>query len=127
MAHRNARATVYARRLIVERHRSGWPAARIAEQLGVSRATVHKWIGRYRDQGEAGLADRPSRPHTTPRRTSAETETRVLALRTRIRRGAVYLAGEVPGRRARPGRLDRRADPSPPPGAGAGRGRPDHR
>ncbi len=42
MAHRNARTTVYARRLIVERHRAGWPAARIADQLGVSRATVHK-------------------------------------------------------------------------------------
>ena len=95
MAHRNARTTVYARRLIVERHRAGWPAARIAEQLGVSRATVHKWIGRHRDQGEAGLADRPSRPHTMPRRTPAETETRVLALRTQIRRGAVYLAGEL--------------------------------
>jgi transposase-like protein len=51
VAHRNARTTVYARQLIVERHRSGWPAARIAEQLGVSRTTVHKWIRRHREEG----------------------------------------------------------------------------
>jgi hypothetical protein len=30
VAHANARTTVYARRLIVERRRAGWPAARIA-------------------------------------------------------------------------------------------------
>ena len=95
MAHRNARTTVFARRLIVERHRGGWPAARIAEQLGVSRATVHKWISRYREHGEAGLEDRPSRPHTSPTRTPAETETRVLDLRAQARRGAVFLAGEL--------------------------------
>ena len=95
MAHRNARTTIYARRLIVQRHHGGWPAARIAEQLGISRATVHKWIARHNAEGDAGLADRPSRPHTMPTRTPAETETRVLALRTKTRRGAAYLAGEL--------------------------------
>ena len=95
MAHRNARTTVFARRLIVERHQAGWPAARIAEQLGVSRATVHKWISRYRAEGLAGLEDRPSRPHRTPTRTPAAVETRVLQARAEIRRGAVYLAGEL--------------------------------
>jgi transposase InsO family protein len=95
VAHRNARTTVYARRLIVERHRAGWPAARIAEQLGISRATVHKWIRRHRDEGEAGLADRSSRPHTSPTRTPAAVEARVLAARAEIHRGAVYLAGEL--------------------------------
>ncbi|SHK13332.1 leucine-zipper of insertion element IS481 [Pseudonocardia thermophila] len=62
MAHRNARTTVYARRLMVQRHLAGWSQARIAEQLGVSRPTVSKWIGRYRAEGEAGLEDRSSRP-----------------------------------------------------------------
>jgi uncharacterized protein YjcR len=42
----NAATAAYARRLIVERFLAGWPAARIAEQLGVSRATVHKWVRR---------------------------------------------------------------------------------
>ena len=95
MGHRNARTTVYARRLMVQRHLAGWPQARIAEQLGVSRPTVSKWISRYRDEGQAGLEDRSSRPHTTPTRTDPATEAQILALRERERRGAVYLAGEL--------------------------------
>jgi len=95
VAHRNARTTVYARRLIVERHTAGWPAARIAEQLGVSRATVHKWIRRHREEGPVGLEDRSSRPYEMPARTAAAVETQVLAMRAQLRRGAVYLAGEL--------------------------------
>jgi transposase len=95
VTHRNARTTVYARRLIVERFLAGWPAARIAEQLGVSRATVYKWIRRYRAEGRAGLADRSSRPHRSPGRVSAEVEDRVLALRATARRGPVFLAREL--------------------------------
>jgi transposase InsO family protein len=95
MAHRNARTTVYARRLMVQRHLAGWPQARIAEQLGVARATVSKWIGRYRAEGESGLEDRSSRPHTSPTRTDPTTEAQILALREREHRGAVYLAGEL--------------------------------
>jgi transposase InsO family protein len=110
VAHRNARTTIYARKLIVERHLAGWPAARIAEQLGISRATVYKWIARHDAEGEAGLADRPSRPHTMPTRTSSEVETRVLALRTEIRRGAVYLAGELGLVASTVGRILRRHD-----------------
>jgi transposase InsO family protein len=86
---------VYGRRLIVERFLGGWPAARIAEQLGVSRATVHKWIRRYREEGLAGLADRSSRPRSCPTRTSARVEARVLALRAQARRGPVFLAGRL--------------------------------
>jgi transposase InsO family protein len=95
MAHRNARTTVYARRLMVQRHLAGWPQARIAEQLGVSRPTVSKWIGRYRAEGWAGLEDRSSRPHTTPNRVDPATEAQILTLRERERRGAVFLAGEL--------------------------------
>ena len=95
MAHRNARTTVYARRLIVERRLAGWPAARIAEQLGISRATVHKWLRRHRDEGWPGLADRSSRPHTTPTRTPLQVETQILALRRHAHRGPVFLAGQL--------------------------------
>jgi transposase InsO family protein len=93
--HRNARLTVHARLLLVERFRGGWPQARIAEQLGVSRGTVRKWIGRFDAEGPAGLEDRCSRPHTSPTRTTHEVEAQVLALREASRRGAVYLAGEL--------------------------------
>ncbi len=95
MAHANARTTVYARRLMVERRRAGWPPARIAEQLGVSRATVHKWLRRHRQEGGAGLADRSSRPHTCPTRTPAQVETQILDLRRQHRRGPVFLAGKL--------------------------------
>jgi transposase len=95
MAHRNARTTVYARRLMVQRHLGGWPQARIAEQLGVSRPTVSKWIGRYRAEGWDGLEDRSSQPRTTPTRTDPAVEAQILALRKQERRGAVYLAGEL--------------------------------
>ena len=95
MPHRNARLTVYARLLLVERFRAGWPQARIAEQLGVSRGTVRKWIDRYEAEGLAGLEDRSSRPHLSPRRTGAEVEAQVLELRDGSRRGAVFLAGEL--------------------------------
>jgi transposase InsO family protein len=93
--HRNARLTVHARVLIVERRAAGWPQARIAEQLGVSRGTVAKWLDRYDTEGPAGLEDRSSRPHTTPHRTSSQVETRVLELRRDRHRGAVFLAGEL--------------------------------
>jgi transposase InsO family protein len=95
MAHRNARLTPYARRLLVERYLGGWPAARIAEQLGISRATVYKWVRRYRAEGWAGLVERSSRPHRCPTRTSIPVENRVLELRRIHHRGPVFLAGQL--------------------------------
>ena len=81
-AHRNARLTVHGRRLLVERVLAGRPVADVAAKMGVSRATGYKWLARYRAQGEAGLHDRSSRPCSSPRRTPAEVEARVVALRT---------------------------------------------
>ncbi|MFI6210344.1 IS481 family transposase, partial [Streptomyces sp. NPDC051041] len=82
MSHRNARLTVHGRRLLVERVRSGRPVAHVAAEMGVSRTTAHKWIRRWRAQGEAGLYDRPSRPRTTPHRTAPTIEALVCAVRT---------------------------------------------
>ncbi|OSC76745.1 IS481 family transposase [Streptomyces sp. BF-3] len=81
MPHRNARLTVFGRRLLVERVRSGRPVAHVAAEMGISRATAHKWIRRWRAEGEAGLHDRSSRPHTTAHRTAAAVEDRVCELR----------------------------------------------
>jgi hypothetical protein len=69
MAHRNARLTEFGRLLLVQRITElGWPPAQAAESLGVSRATAYKWLGRYRAEGPAGLADRPPpRGRTTAR------------------------------------------------------------
>lgn len=95
MSHANARTNLFARRLIVERVAAGWPPAQVAEQLGISRATVYKWLRRYDEGGDAALADRSSRPIRTPARTSAKVEHTVLAARRRRKRGAVVLAAEL--------------------------------
>ena len=95
MSHANARTNVFARRLMVERVAAGWPAAHVAEQLGVSRATVYKWLRRYAQGGVAALADRSSRPIRMPNRTSQRVEQKVLAARRRRKRGAVVLAAEL--------------------------------
>ena len=81
MSHRNARLTVFGRQLLVERIRSGRPVAHVASEMGISRATAHKWMRRWRAEGEAGLHDRSSRPRTTPHRTPAALEAKVCDLR----------------------------------------------
>lgn len=71
MSHINARTNVFTRRLFVERVAAGWAPVHVAEQLGISRATVYKWLHRHAVGGEAALADRSSRPHRMPVRTRA--------------------------------------------------------
>ncbi|HQC75948.1 MAG TPA: IS481 family transposase [Mycobacterium sp.] len=95
MSHANARTNLFARRLIVERVAAGWPPAHVAEQLGISRSTVYKWLRRYDQGGEAALADRSSRPIRMPHRTPQRVEHKVLAARRRRKRGAVVLAAEL--------------------------------
>jgi transposase InsO family protein len=95
VVHASARTNLFARRLMVERVAAGWPAAHVAEQFGVSRATVHKWLRRHAQGGDAALADRSSRPVRMPARTPARVEQKVLAARRRRRRGAVVLAAEL--------------------------------
>ncbi len=92
MAHANARTTVYARKLIVARVLAGHRPGEVAKQLGISRQTVHKWLRRWRAEGAAGLADRSSRPHRIPRRTSPETVARIIAARREHHAGPLRLA-----------------------------------
>ncbi|MET8633933.1 leucine zipper domain-containing protein, partial [Streptomyces sp. NPDC004680] len=70
MPHRNAPLTETGRlrlaRCVVD---DGWPLRRAAERFQVSPTTAQRWADRYRRRGEAGLADRSSRPHHSPRRT----------------------------------------------------------
>ncbi|WP_188945033.1 IS481 family transposase, partial [Nakamurella endophytica] len=95
MSHGNARTTVHGRQLIVDRYRAGWKQAHIAAAMGVSRKCVRTWITRYAAEGPAGLLDRSSRPHTSPTRTAAEVEDRIVQLRTHERRGPDWLAAEL--------------------------------
>jgi transposase InsO family protein len=95
VSHGNARLTVHGRKLIVARYQAGWAQAHIAAAMGISRKCVRTWITRYDTEGEAGLADRSSRPHTSPTRTSVETEDRIIELRHRQRRGPAWLGAEL--------------------------------
>jgi transposase InsO family protein len=87
VAHPRPRLSVFSRQLLVGRVEAGWPAAHVAEQLGISRATAYKWVRRYRAEGEAGLFDRSSRPHRSPRRLPDTIEAQILAARATWRYG----------------------------------------
>ena len=88
MAHRTARLNVFGRQLLVTRvELDGWSVAKAAEAQGVSRQTAHKWVGRYRAEGWAGLEDRTSRPHRSPRLTSPEKTEAILRARVERRWG----------------------------------------
>jgi len=79
--HNNARTTHHSRMLIVQRLAAGWTVAAVAAAQGVSPKTVRKWRDRHVAEGEAGLADRSSRPRRSPTRLSQEAEQQIEALR----------------------------------------------
>jgi transposase InsO family protein len=80
--HKNAPWTAVSRgrlaRLVVE---EGVRLVSAAARFSVSSKTAAKWVARYRQLGDAGLADRSSRPHLSPRQTSSLLVEKVLALR----------------------------------------------
>jgi transposase InsO family protein len=90
--HRNARLTLHGRRLLVERVcRRQVALAEAAAAAGISKRTACKWVGRYRREGEAGLADRSSAPHHVPGRTGEERVAAIAALR-RLRMTAAEIS-----------------------------------
>jgi transposase InsO family protein len=96
VSHANARLTVHGRLLLVQRVvDQGRPVAHVAKELGVSRQCGHRWVKRYLTEGEAGLADRSSRPRRCPGRTSGVVEDAVVALRNQERRGQDWIGPEL--------------------------------
>lgn len=93
--HRRPRLSAYGRQLIVERLESGRSAAVVAEELGVSRATVYKWRRRFQVEGEEGLLDRSCQPLRSPRRLSVEAEAVILELRRAEKLGPHQLASRL--------------------------------
>lgn len=93
MSHSNAilapKGRLLLARCIVE---DRWPLRRAAERFQVSVSTASRWASRYREQGEAGMQDRSSRPHHSPRRTSVRTERRIIAVRVNRRWGPARIA-----------------------------------
>ena len=96
MSHRNARLNVRGRQLLVKRVRvQGWAIAHAAKAQGISRQCAHRWVARWDAEGDAGLHDRSSRPHSSPRRTPVEVEDRIVELRAEQRRGQDWIGPEV--------------------------------
>ncbi|WP_431902539.1 IS481 family transposase [Amycolatopsis thermoflava] len=93
MSHGNAPLTPTGRlrlaRCVAE---EGWPLRRAAERFQVSVATAKRWTDRYRTEGEAGMVDRSSRPHTCPRQTPTRTERRIIKVRVLRRWGPARIA-----------------------------------
>jgi len=93
MPHRNAPLTETGRlrlaRCVIE---EGWPVRRAAERFQVSPTTASRWARRYREQGSAGMADRSSRPRTSPNRTAQRLERRIVRLRVTRRLGPARIA-----------------------------------
>ena len=92
MSHPKAVLTPIGRLILVQRISQGRPAAHVAGELGISRATAYKWWHRYVQEGEAGLNDRSSRPLRSPQRTPARVERQIEALRRRMKLGPVRIA-----------------------------------
>ncbi|CAL9629606.1 hypothetical protein SUDANB43_06019 [Streptomyces sp. enrichment culture] len=93
MSHRNAQLTPTGRlrlaRCVVD---DGWPLRRAAERFQVSHTTVTRWAGCYRQMDTAGMHDRSSRPHHSPRQMPAPVKRQVLRLQREHRIGPVRLA-----------------------------------
>jgi len=79
--HKNARLTHHGRAELVRRVSCGQAIGEVALALGVSEKTVRKWVHRFRSEGDAGLADRSSRPHRLRKITPVPIAKRIEALR----------------------------------------------
>jgi transposase InsO family protein len=67
--HANARLSPNGRRLLIDRiERDGWTVQAAAQAAGISERTARKWLARWRAEGESGLLDRSSAPHTVANR-----------------------------------------------------------
>ncbi|MFD3688545.1 IS481 family transposase [Nocardiopsis sp. NPDC058631] len=94
--HANARLTPAGRlalaRCVVD---DGWPLRRAAERFQVAPTTAMRWSQRYRTLGPAGMTDKTSRPHHSPRRTPTRRERRVIKLRHTHRWGPARIGGHL--------------------------------
>ncbi len=86
--HTNAKLTPKTRLLLVRRvTKQSWPVAKAARAAGVSRQTAHKWLNRFKEEGQEGLEDRSCRPKTLPKRTPRRLVRRMVQLRRRRHAG----------------------------------------
>lgn len=106
--HKNARLTAHGRGEMARRVGAGQSPTAVARAFGVCVKTVNKWVERHRLEGEAGLADRSSRPLRLRRPTPREQIDQIIALR-RARRTGKHIAKDTGVSRATVSRILRRA------------------
>jgi transposase InsO family protein len=94
VSHANAPLTPAGRLRLIQRCQSR-PIAHVAAEAGVSRSCLSKWVGRYRQSGEAGLLDRSSVPHSSPTQTSSELVEQIEAWRREHKWTARQIAAEL--------------------------------
>lgn len=77
--HHHARLTIVRREELAKRVLEGGLSLKEAEaEFKLNPQSAAKWVRRYREQGLAGLRDRSSRPHRSPRGTSREEFTEIV-------------------------------------------------
>jgi transposase len=106
--HQNARLTLRSREALVEIVNHGLGFSRAAVSFHVTPKTAAKWVRRYLQEGAAGLRDRSSRPHHSPRATSSSRVGLVIELR-RQHRPAYQIAQSIGLSPATVSRILRRA------------------
>jgi transposase InsO family protein len=80
--HHHARLTIYRREELAKNVFEGRLSLQeAAAEFKLSRQSAAKWVRRFRAEGRSGLRDRSSRPHRSPRSTTAELIARVERLR----------------------------------------------
>ena len=96
MVHANAPLTERHRlvmaKLIVE---GGVSVAQAAQRFQVAWPTAKRWADRYRQEGEAGMRDRSSRPRRSPTKVAPRTVRRIVRLRMRRKLGPVGIGHEL--------------------------------
>jgi transposase InsO family protein len=80
-SHKNAPMTPEGRMRMVRAVLSGESISAVATRSRVDRKSVRKWVLRYQAEGELGLVDRSSRPHSSPQAIATGTAQRVVTLR----------------------------------------------
>jgi transposase InsO family protein len=120
--HQNARLTLVGREELAKKVLHDHVTLNsAAAEFKVAAKTAAKWVRRYQQQGRAGLLDRSSRPHHSPRRTGPSQRETVEALR-RLRQSGVQIALATGLSRATVSRILRRLqlnrmrdlEPAPP-------------
>jgi len=90
--HANAALTPRGRARVFEAVEAGMTVSAACLAFGVSRRFYYRWLPRWQAEGSAGLADRSSRPRSSPQRLPLMDEAQIVALRRSLGWGADRLA-----------------------------------